>query len=264
MILMANEAQKLFESIISSGKVTDEQGKERILSANIDRQEGAFLQKLVREQKPRRSIEVGFANGLATLSICSALEDQESRDHIVVDPNQRTEWHNAGLQNMRRANINYVHLIEKPSEIALPQLLSEGQRFDLAFIDGWHTFDHALVDFFYIDKMMNVNGVVVIDDISMPSLNKLARYILSNYKNYKYKSHIGTRGDKPTLRRKVGGGIFRSCLKIISYLVPHSLRHRFFSGYVLYTDKSLNLDATMIAIKKTAEDLRSWDSFNDF
>jgi predicted O-methyltransferase YrrM len=261
---MPNEAQKLFESIISSGKVTDDQGKERILSANIDRQEGEFLQKLVREQKPRRSIEVGFANGLATLSICSALEDQESRDHIVVDPNQRTEWHNAGLQNMRRANINYVHLIEKPSEIALPQLLSEGQRFDLAFIDGWHTFDHALMDFFYIDKMLNAEGIVIIDDISMPSLNKLMRYILNNYPNYQYVAHTGSRNDNFTLKRRIAGAFARIALKGLSVFIPRSIRYRFISSNVLEPDTRIHLDASMIAIRKVGPDERSWDWFKDF
>jgi predicted O-methyltransferase YrrM len=259
-----NNPKDIIDRIFRTGVVQSEDGKDIRLSANVDRREGEFLQRLVAANKPNRSLEVGFANGISALFICAALAEQDKRHHTLVDPNQSTEWQNAGVTNLKRAGVDFWDLIESPSEVALPNLYHNKEKFDFALIDGWHTFDHALVDFFYIDKMMNVNGVVVIDDVSMPSLNKLARYILSNYSNYKYESHIGTRGDKPTVARKLGGGFFRYCLKTISYMVPRPLRHRFFSGYVLDTDKSLNLDASMIALRKTADDTRSWDSFMDF
>jgi len=45
---------------------------------------------------------------------------------------------------------------------------AQGERIDFAFIDGAHTFDHVLVDFFYIDRMLNVGGIVAFDDVGFP------------------------------------------------------------------------------------------------
>ena len=45
-------------------------------------------------------------------------------------------------------------LIEKKSYEAMPELLKKGEEnYDFIFIDGWHTFDYTLVDFFYSDKL---------------------------------------------------------------------------------------------------------------
>ena len=42
-------------------------------------------------------------------------------------------------------------LIEEKSYECLPRLVNEKQIVDLIFIDGMHTFDYTLVDFFYGD-----------------------------------------------------------------------------------------------------------------
>ena len=61
-----------------------------------------------------------------------------------------------------------------------PRLAAAGSRIQFAFIDGWHTFDHALVDFFFVDRMLDVGGIVVIDDVGYPSIRRLCHFILSN------------------------------------------------------------------------------------
>ena len=53
---------------------------------------------------------------------------------------------------------------------------AQGERIDFAFIDGAHTFDHALVDFFYIDRMLNVGGIVAFDDLGFPCIEKVCRF----------------------------------------------------------------------------------------
>ena len=68
-------------------------------------------------------------------------------------------------------------------KVALPAMIQNQEIFDFAFIDGWHTFDHALVDFFYVNRLLNVQGIVVFDDVNYPQLRKLIRYI-SNYQNH--------------------------------------------------------------------------------
>jgi len=244
--------------------VEDPEGKMIKLSANVDNKEGEFLAKLVKEQNPRKSLEVGFANGIATLYICSELQGQAIKDHVMIDPYQSTEWKNVGVANLKRAGIDFCQLIEKPSEIALPQLLTEGKKYDFAFIDGWHTFDHALMDFFYIDKMLNINGIVIIDDVGYPSLNKLMRYIFSNYSNYTYVAHVPMSSNVNDIKgsglKKAVKSLFRKGARIL----PIKWRPRLIAPKIIASDQELHLDASMIAIRKTAEDKRSWYSYSDF
>jgi predicted O-methyltransferase YrrM len=79
----------------------------------------------------------------------------------------RVGFDGLGLANLDRAG--YARLVEfhdEPSYRALPALEAAGQRIEFAFIDGWHTFDYVMVDFFYVDRMLRVGGIVVLDDTS--------------------------------------------------------------------------------------------------
>ena len=78
---------------------------------------------------------------------------------------------------MEKSNFRNFTFHERKSEYILPKLAEEGNKFDFAFIDGWHTFDHTLIDFFYLNRMLDIGGILVIDDVGMPAINKLSRFI---------------------------------------------------------------------------------------
>ena len=68
----------------------------------------------------------------------------------------------------------------------MPKLLIEIEsgkcpRLDMVFIDGMHLFDYTLLDFFYADKMLNINGLIIIDDIRHAPVQKLIQYVKKNY-----------------------------------------------------------------------------------
>ena len=135
---------ELLNTIFKNQKVTDELGNNYELNSNLDEKEGAFLKRIISENKPKKTIEIGCAYGISSLFICSELEKDNEVSHTIIDPFQKTDWKNIGISNLKKANINFFKLIEKPSEIALPKLLDENKKYDFAFIDGWHTFDHTL------------------------------------------------------------------------------------------------------------------------
>jgi len=70
--------------------------------------------------------------------------------HTIIDAFQSTYFNNIGVGNLKKANLNIYDLIEAYTEIALPQLLSDVKKYDFCFIDGNHTFDRVLVDFFIL------------------------------------------------------------------------------------------------------------------
>jgi len=172
----------VLDEIIRTGMVKSPNGLEIKVKSNIPQDEGLFLQKLILEFKPKVTLEVGLAYGISSLYICEALMQIGSERHVVIDPCQNEAWNGIGLHNLKMAG--YEKLIdfrEMSSHLALPQLEVEGLKVDFAFIDGWHTFDYALIDFFFIDRLLSVGGVVAFDDtLYYASIRILCRYIVTN------------------------------------------------------------------------------------
>jgi predicted O-methyltransferase YrrM len=172
---------QVLDEILRTGFVQSAEGEQVAVHSQIPREEGEFLQKLVREVKPRASVEVGLAYGISSLFICEALAQVGAERHVVIDPYQFEGWKGIGLKNLREGG--YEKLIDfrgVSSHLALPQLEAEGLKIDFAFIDGWHTFDYALLEFFYVDRLLRVGGVVVFDDTLYPSVRKVCRYVVTN------------------------------------------------------------------------------------
>ena len=54
-----------------------------------------------------------------------------------------------GKKLVENAGLGKYHtIIEDKSYNAMPELLKEAGTYDFIFIDGWHTFDYTLIDFF--------------------------------------------------------------------------------------------------------------------
>lgn len=138
--------------------------------------------------------------------------------------------------------------------------MAEGRKFDFGFIDGLHTFDHTLIDFFYLNRLLNVGGIIVIDDTGMPSINKLMRYILQ-YPAYK---QIGSVQFNYPAKKEAFELLVKSPLRMVSKLLPGKLKYDVFSSSVVTSDKKLQLNASMIALQKVKEDDRNWDWFKEF
>jgi len=169
---------QVLREILDTQTVWD--GNESIpLYDNMSEEGGGLITKAIEMVKPQVTLEVGFGCGVSTLFVCDALVAKGIKcQHIVLDPNQKSLFRNIGLQNIQRASYEHlIELYEVPSELALPRLLAEGTRIQVAIIDGWHTFDHTLVDFFYINKMLDVSGIVILDDTNLPSIRRLTQHI---------------------------------------------------------------------------------------
>jgi predicted O-methyltransferase YrrM len=161
--------------------LADGENSEFPLHSNMSREEGDIIDRVFRTVAPDVSVEIGCAYGVSALFVCDALAaNGKPAKHIVIDPFQRPYWHGIGLSNIAKAG--YDHFIEfllERSEIALPALAARGTRVQAAIIDGNHRFDHALVDFFYVNVMLTIGGVVVMDDTDHPSVSRLVEHILT-------------------------------------------------------------------------------------
>ena len=133
-----------------------------------------------------------MAFGVASLAILGV----NDVNLVSVDPKQTEHYQDAGLDAIARAGFSQRHrLVHRPSYEGLPALLGEGLRLQFAYIDGWHTFDYVLLDFFYIDKMLDVGGVVAFNDCWMPSVDRVVAFALS-HRDYE-EIDVGLRRGKP-------------------------------------------------------------------
>ena len=147
---------------------------------SIEREDGEALWELVSAEGAERTIEVGLALGISALWFCQALEARGGR-HVAVDPFQEESWNGAGLRTLREAGVGeVVEVIEEESQLALPRLVGEGREFDFAFIDGDHRFDGAFLDLYYMTRLVRPGGLIVLDDLWMPSIRMAVSYAEKN------------------------------------------------------------------------------------
>jgi predicted O-methyltransferase YrrM len=68
---------------------------------------------------------------------------------------------------------------EGPSDRVLPSLV-DGERYDLAFIDGLHSFPGPVVDYHYVEQLLRPGGVLLLDDVPIPAVAVAYRYMKSS------------------------------------------------------------------------------------
>jgi predicted O-methyltransferase YrrM len=239
---------KILEKIINDNEVETVDGKKMVLDYHIPTGEGLYLQDLINSSKPVNSLEVGMAYGISTLFICESLMQVQAKNHIVIDPYQSTFWKGIGTKNVKEAGYqNLVRFIEEPSELALPKLLQNNTRLDFAFIDGLHTFDQALLDFYFINRMLDINGIVVFDDADWPGISKVCGYV-SRYPCYKICS-VWPAKIKPL-------PLWFKLAKSIYYKATNQ-------GQYLKNDLTISRHRC-VAFQKTSEDIRDLFWFKQF
>lgn len=149
--------------------------------SNVNIREGEFISSMIKKHKLRNCLEIGMAFGISATYIL----ENENTKLISIDPFQTTQWKSYGLKLLKQNNMDNRHeLIQEKSYVALPDLLKRNIEFDFIFIDGWHTFDYTLLDFFYADKMLKIGGLIIIDDALHKGVSKTLKYLNTNYKYY--------------------------------------------------------------------------------
>jgi predicted O-methyltransferase YrrM len=144
--------------------------------------EGEALRGWVAREGVTRTIEIGLGYGISALFVCEGLLESGGPDarHVVLDPYQ-ARLGNCGLQVLEEAGL--VPLVEhhaEESQLALPRLLGEGRRFDLAFVDGNHRFDGVFLDLVYLGRLLRRGAVVFLDDYQLPAVARAATFCLRN------------------------------------------------------------------------------------
>jgi len=236
---------ELLRAIYATGQVEDKDGNAiDCFPTSVPYETGALLYDLIREHGLSRTVEIGMAYGMSALFICQALRDGGPGKHTAIDPAQDTSWKSIGRLNIERAGLgDLFRFFNGTSHAVLPQLLLDGESFDFAFVDGMHLFDYTLIEFFYLDKMLETGGYIAFDDIGLPSVRKALSFILRN-RSYEIV--------KP---RRASRGVIRSATSAARRLVQEPLGR----------DWAVKLiPGNACVLRKTAEDNRHWKHYKTF
>jgi predicted O-methyltransferase YrrM len=175
----------ILRTILKNQEVVTPSGKSLPLHSHIPQSDCEIIQAWICEQNCRHLIEIGLGYGISSLFICDALHEKADWQYHIFDPNQDSDWHGVGLYHLAAAGFDTrINFHAEASELGLPLLLQSGFTCDFALVDGRHTFDQSLVDFYYVNKMMAVGGIVIFDDIQLPAIQRVVRHI-ATYPGYK-------------------------------------------------------------------------------
>jgi len=167
-------ARRLLEDALSQRCVVADDGARHPLHSELPPEEGAVLQHWFRESAATRLLEIGCAYGISSLYLCEVMACRDMHCYHLIDAYQSRDWHGVGRRNLRMAcPLSDFVLHEELSELCLPRLLAQGECYDFVFVDGWHSFDHVMLEFFYINRMLAPGGIIVFDDVHLPALQKV-------------------------------------------------------------------------------------------
>jgi predicted O-methyltransferase YrrM len=174
----------LIEEILVNRSAQTLTGDKIAVHSDIGLAHAEALYDTVLRLQPAVVLEIGMAFGVASLAILTALRDIGHNGRLLsIDPLQTPDWKGCGLASIARAGLQDRHEMHEDYDYrVLPRLLSEGLKLDFAYIDGWHTFDYTLLDWWYVDRMLSVGGIAAFNDCGWPAVDKAIQFVLTHRK----------------------------------------------------------------------------------
>ena len=187
-------------------------------NSGINPEEAKKIIEVIDELKPINTLEIGLAMGSSAVCFLhSKLKYDSSGFHYAIDPNQYSEYEGAGVKIIVENNLGFnFKLLEGKTHEVFHHLLDQNIKIDMAFVDGWHTFDYTLVDFFFIDQILNEGGVIGFHDMYGLSKLKVLKFILT-HRDYRIMTeHVLDEKNKIKVLKFFVWRIFKSPLLVFS------------------------------------------------
>lgn len=116
-----------------------------------------FFYELSQRLAGARLLEIGTDRGVSAAHLAAHLQN-----HVTtVDNNPQA------TANARGLGLPNVEAIHADSTVACGQLGSEGRLFDVAFVDGLHTFNQAYGEYLLCRALVKDGGFIFFDDIHL-------------------------------------------------------------------------------------------------
>ena len=176
----------VLDQMLNENRTVGRSGKEFTnLASNSTLNNLKFIQRMMWDRQPQRTLEIGIAFGASTLVFCAEhqkLGRTGTKQHTAIDPFQPRHWYDeAGVFAVERAGLGeFLDYRPEFSEFVLPKLLESGQCYDLIYVDGGHLFENVFLDALYCTRLLNDGGMIMFDDSTDPHVAKAVGFIRSN------------------------------------------------------------------------------------
>lgn len=148
----------------------------------------ALLAYLARSAPTNLTIDVGFGMGTSATMIMAARRAAGAAfEHLAFDPWGLPDGRGQVVERyLSEEFAGSFERIWKRSEVGLAQLSDERGPgvAGLIFIDGNHTFEQVITDFFLSDLLCCVGGYIVFDDAFFPAIEAAVEYVRTNRDDY--------------------------------------------------------------------------------
>lgn len=168
MTVAPNKFAILEELVTNQPAFHHDGGKEQVWSAR--RETLLCLAEIT--QTSHRTIETGTGASTVVFAAAGAI-------HTAISPMPREHRMVKRYCLEQGVSTDRLELIEGYSEEILPSYYPE-TAFDVAFIDGKHSFPYPILDWHYITNSLKVGGTLVLDDISALTVEMLCRMMLAD------------------------------------------------------------------------------------
>ncbi|WP_414530439.1 class I SAM-dependent methyltransferase [Nodularia chucula] len=177
------EISPAIDNLISNGTIVGSSGRTHQVQGTSTINNLVVISNLMNEMKTTHTLEIGMAYGASTLAFCamhSKLKLKES-EHIAIDPFQLVDYDECGVLSVKNANLDqFLKIYYEPSCCILPQLMQQGKKYDLIYIDGSHLFEDSFLDAYFAVRLLRSGGVMLLDDSSDPHVAKVISFLRRN------------------------------------------------------------------------------------
>jgi predicted O-methyltransferase YrrM len=154
-------------------------------SGGFDEDTLGKLAGLIESTKCRRILETGAGN----TSITFLLTSPDLLISIAPEEQLLQRIKDYCLEN--HINITPWNSIENFSQWTLPDMAKSNFRFDFALLDGNHGWPYVFIDLFYSNFMLDVGGLLMIDDINLHSIKEIAKFLLQDSEHFQLVEDFG-------------------------------------------------------------------------
>ena len=161
---------------------------------SFTKKEAKIIFKLIKKCDAHYILELGMGYAQYTIILLQILNYYNSVYNLnrknfkltSVDQYQKSKWKNIGVKNVEKIELEDHHkLIKEKSTIALPILIKDLKMYDIIFLTGWYKFDYMLFDLLNAYELLKIDGFIIINDISLPGIEQLIKFIENNYESLK-------------------------------------------------------------------------------
>ncbi|WP_298497695.1 class I SAM-dependent methyltransferase [uncultured Algibacter sp.] len=150
---------------------------------SISKQQGEYLQQLIKQNNFKNIVEFGTSFGISTLFLAQGV--LETGGHIITTELIETKAKKA-IENFKKAGVN--ELIDVRIGDALKTLNNHNDPIDLLLLDGWK--DLYLAIFQTLEHNFHNNSVIYVDNANMEEAKTFLKTISKN-KKYQLQPQLG-------------------------------------------------------------------------